>query len=1035
MSVIKEGNYVLGVRLGVASLGWAAFDLGPDGQPAAVLAMGARKFPIGAYGEVERGRETGPNERRRDARATRVRLARSTARLRVVWDLLQGAGLLPAGSFRGRDATLKALDGRIDRHPYVLRARALDAALTPHEIGRAIYHLAHRRGFQSNRRADAQDKDMAEHDKAKEKELGVVKRGIADLEQAMLEGGSRTLGEHLVKKDAHAPLRRRWTSRAMYRAEFDRIVEVQRQYHPVLGSDFARKLAHALFSQRPLRSQAHKIGRCELEPSKRRASIGGLAAQEMRVLCRVNDLRLVDDVGVEPVELSAAQRATLLDALKGGDATFPAVRKALGLPQSVRFNAERVDDEKLIGFRTHGKLRAALGATWDNMATGRQGALLEDMLTIDDDAALGRRLARVWGFSPDEVAKTLGVTMESGYAALSSKAIAKLIPRLRDGVAYATARKEIYPKADDHVELATLPRIDEMYKSLPNPLVRRGMSELRVVINAIVARYGRPRAIRVSLLRELRVGRKARERSWIKMRARAKVREKAAARMLADLGVQEPAPWMIEKMLLAEECGWVCPYTGKTISIRALFGDGCTFEVAHIVPFYQSLDDSFENKTLCHVSVVSTLRSVEPTALRQVDDAVVARFEKFKSPFWTPKRSGGAGSSDSKKERVDPIAREKLRRVTMTLDEIAAEYDEEAIASRFVDSCYAGKLAVDMLSQLYPPSRAAVSAVRGAITAYIREGCGLGRIDLPPGSFRRAAVDAAAVALAGPGIVRRLSVAAKSAQPRRRRLHPEVVLPWPRFGEDVRDAVAGIVVSNRVRKKLSGALHEETFYRREGELGGRPIHSIRKHLWQLTPTDVPLIQSSTTRQIVEDKLKLLEEPDPRKAFAHAENLPSHRGGTMRHARIQRRDTLFVVGEGAHKRYVAVERNHHAAGFMRPGRGGKPMADQAIVSQFEAQRRLVAREPVVQHPGPPCEGLRSLSGTETLDCTALGEGLQTVRSISPGHPISMTRLDDGRRLKDIDASKSWLRKSVEQLRLNGARKVVVTPLGEVRRDGT
>ena len=1010
---IREGNYILGVKLGAASLGWSALALGPDGQPASILAIGARKFPIGAYGDIERGREAGPNERRRGARAVRVRLVRRIARLRAVWNLLQGAGLLPAGRFKDRDAILKALDARIDRHPYVLRVKALDTPLTPHELGRALIHLAQRRGFQSNRRADARDKMAAEEDKAKAKELGVVKQGIADLEQAIRDDGSRTLGEHLSKKDEHAPIRRRWTARSMYRAELDKIVAAQRQHHPGLTASYTDKLACALFSQRPLKSQSHKIGRCDLEPARHRAALGGLAAQEFRVLCRVNDLRLVDDVGAVPIELTAVQRAALLDILKNSDATFPAVRKALGLPKSIRFNAERIDDEKLVGFRTHGKMSTAIGAAWALLSDAQQEAIVEDMLTIDDDAALARRLRTAWGFEPATVEKLLGVTLEPGCASLSRKAISKLLPLLRQGVAYATARKQLYPKADDHIELAGLPRIDELYKNLPNPLVRRALSELRVVVNALVEKHGRPHAIRVSLMRELRVGRKARERSWMKMRARAKERAKAAARMLADLGVQEPPPWMIDKVLLAEECGWVCPYTGKTISIRALFGDDCKFETAHIIPFYQSLDDAFENKTLCHVSTVATLRSVESLALRQIDEKVIERFEKLEGPF----------------------AKEKLRRVKLTLEEIVDEYTEEIVAGRFVDSCYASKLAVDMLSRLYPPSRAAVTAVRGAITVYVREGCGLNRIDLPKGSFRRGAVDATAVALAGPTAVRRLSAAAKSAQPGRRRLDSEAILPWGHFTQDVRGAVDALIISARVRRKVSGALHEETFYRHEGEQNGRPVYSVRKHLWQLTPTDVPTIAGSTVRQLVEAKLSALKEADPRKAFAKTENLPSWRGAAVRRVRITRRGTLFKVGGGVRQRHVAVDRNHHAAVFMRAGRGAKDLADQAIVSQFEAQRRLAAREAVVQHPGPPCGGLHTLSGSETVDCTATGEGLQTVRSISAGHPISMTRLDDGRKLNEIEETKSWLRRSVEQLRLKGARKVTITPLGEVRRDGT
>jgi CRISPR-associated endonuclease Csn1 len=39
-------------------------------------------------------------------------------------------------------------------NPYELRARGLDAPLTPHEFGRALFHLNQRRGFKSNRKTD-----------------------------------------------------------------------------------------------------------------------------------------------------------------------------------------------------------------------------------------------------------------------------------------------------------------------------------------------------------------------------------------------------------------------------------------------------------------------------------------------------------------------------------------------------------------------------------------------------------------------------------------------------------------------------------------------------------------------------------------------------------------------------------------------------------------------------------------------------------------------------------------------------------------
>jgi CRISPR-associated endonuclease Csn1 len=996
MMMIREGNYVLGLRVGVASLGWAALVVGADNKPESILALGARKFPIGASGDVASGRESGPNERRQEARSTRTRLARRAARMRALWNLLQGAALLPAGRFKERDRVLKALDGTGDgRRPYTLRARALDQPLVPHELGRALYHLAQRRGFQSNRRARSERAD---------EELGVVKKGIAELEEAMRAAGSRTLGEYLHCV-ASGPLRRRWTSRQMARAELAAIVAAQRPHHPTLTESFADRLAHVMFDQRPLKSQAGRIGRCDLEPSRRRAAIAGLDAQEFRVLCRVNDLRLVNDVGAEEVVLTVEQRRALLELLEGGDVSFAAIRKTLDLPKSVRFNAERIDDEKLIGFRTNAKLRAVLGAWWDAQPHDRRSALIDDLSTIDDDAALARRLRRHWGLDDVAVAGLLATTLEPAYAALSHKAIVRLLPRLRAGEAYATARKALYPRADTHDEKARLPLIHEAYPHLSNPLVRRALCELRVVVNAIVQKYGRPRSIRVALMRELRLGRKARERSASKMRARGKQRALAAARILKDLGVQEPPRWMVDKMLLAEECGWACPFTGRVINIRALVGGEPTFEIAHIVPLYQSLDDSFENKTLCHVSAMTGNRAVEAKALRQ--KSTLDRFEKL----------------------VGPFAKEKLRRIKLTSEEIISEFSEEIVASRLIDTCYTSRLAVDLLSKLYPSTRAAVQATRGAIVGLAREACGLGRIDLPDGSIRQAAREACTVALCGPAVTRQLAAAARGALPGRRRLDPEKVLPWPRFVEDVRGAVEDVVVSARVRKKVSGPLHEETFYRKEQE-----GYSARKHVWQLTPTDIPLVLGDGVREAIVAQLGAMKATDPRKAFVQSSNLPVFRSSAVRRVRIRRADTLFAVGEGPGRRHVAVERNHHAATLMRAGRGGQ-IADREIVSQFDAQARLARRMSPVVYASSAVTGMRTLSVLETLDCRKFGAGFQTIRCVSKDPSIVLTRIDDGRTLAEIASGKARIRMSVEQLRKKGARKVVVTPLGEVRTDNT
>jgi CRISPR-associated endonuclease Csn1 len=979
VAVTRFGNYVLGLEIGVTSLGWAALELNAEGVPTSILAVGARKFPTGTIGDIDSGRDASRNADRQQARGRRGRLAQRIQRLRLVWQLLQGAGLLPSGSFKGRDVVLKALDVATGQTPYTLRARALDGALSPHELGRALYHIAQRRGFQSNRRAPPKD----------DEELGVVKKGIADLEEAIRASGARTLGEYLSK--AQGPLRRRWTARQMYRDEVALILAAQAVHHPSLTERFGKRLQLALFAQRKLRSQAHRIGRCDLEPSRRRTQMAGLDAQEFRMLARVNDLRLVDDVGAEPVDLTVEQRRTLIELLGHGDAKFTSIRKALKLPATVRFNAERIDEKTLIGLRTDERLRSAMGALWDEMPRERRSALVDDLLNIDDEAGLRRRLLTTWAFAEPVVAKLVGTQLEPSYASLSHKAIARLLPALRLGTPYATARKSMYPYGDHHEICKRLPMVQTVYRQLANPLVSRALSEVRAVVNALIAAHGVPVSIRVSLMRQLRMGRKSRERASFHMRKRQKIRAAASERVLKDLGVQEPSHAMIDKVLLAEECGWVCPYTGKAISMRSLVGGDPRYVVSHILPFYKSLDDSFENKVLCHVGL-----TVDPKALRAVDEQVIGRFRRF----------------------IGPYAGEKLRRLLMSDDDVAAHCSERAIASHFVDACYASRLAVDYLSRLYPPNKASVQAVRGPVVRYVKEACGLGRIDVPRGSYKRHAVDAAAVAVCGPSIVRTLHAAALAALPGGRRLSAEVVLPWPTFARDLGNAAADVVISTRIDRRARGPLHEETFYRKT-----RDGFATRKHLWQLTATDIAAIEGEDIRKVVAAQLALLGGGDPRKLFAVEANRPMFRGSRVRRVRVGRTEKCFHIGSASsgHLRWVATEENHHAALFLEGGRAGR-----TIVSQFEAQRRRAAGEPIVQFPSTAMP-LMSLAVGETVQ---FEKRLYTVRSVSRDPRVSLTALDDGRTLSEIISDKKLTRLSVDQLYQRGARKVLVTPTGTV-----
>src|SRR5690606_33947401 len=93
------------------------------------------------------------------------------------------AGLMPADEMQR-----KAL---ADLDPYQLRARGLDEKLTPHEFGRAIFHLHQRRGFKSNRKTDRKTND---------KDQGKIAAASAALAKKFQDENARTFGEFLWRR-------------------------------------------------------------------------------------------------------------------------------------------------------------------------------------------------------------------------------------------------------------------------------------------------------------------------------------------------------------------------------------------------------------------------------------------------------------------------------------------------------------------------------------------------------------------------------------------------------------------------------------------------------------------------------------------------------------------------------------------------------------------------------------------------------------------------------------------------------------------
>lgn len=981
MSESNAVERILGLDIGVASVGWCLLE-SRDGQPCRILGMGSRIFSPGVEGNLDafsKGKDEPKAANRRDARLMRRQLWRRRRRLLKLQRALVRAGLLPElesydpdsidRGFKALDRSLMAADPLMsDRRGaqtfhYRLRARAASGPVLPHELGRALYHLAQHRGFLSNRKSARKEGE----------EDGVVKSSISELKARMEAAGARTVAEFLAGIDPEVErIRARWLGRnEMIAPEFDAIRAAQQNHHPQVAAEAWDKIRAAIFMQRPLKDQSFLIGKCSLEPDERRCPVAYPEAQEFRVLQMVNHLRLsevVGDMRLPERALDADERSKLVTALMdGGDLTMPQAKKVLGFkPKSVEFSIERGGEKRLVGNRSAPKLLVEPGfeAIWNALSPEARRAFIDDLIEYEQEDKLVKRLVKRWRIEPSLAQQLAVISLESARLSFSLKAIVRMLPELRAGKSVQEAKIAAYPEqagADRPWDFLPPLHPDRIWREhcaggrpysgieVRNPAVERSLSEVRKLVNAVVRRWGKPGMVRLELARDLKKPRAERKQATLRIRDQEKWRNAARAKMVAEGFGQiadRNARSDVEKVLLWEECGALCPYTGKSISFEDLFGPTPKFEVEHIIPYSLCLEDGFANKTLCEISENRNrkrrLSPFDAYGSTPDWDAIIARVQRFRGP----------------------AAAKKLRlfRSATNGSEVFGDFTQRQLN----DTRYASRLASDFVGMLYggkidAAARQRVFVSAGGATAIVRRKLGLegllGGGEKNRKDHRHHAIDALAIALTGPREVQAIARASSDAVQRgeaahRIRLEP----PWPELVADAGKIIDGITVSHRVDRRLAGPLHQETTYGRairglDGTVKDESLRHQRYRLDGLGSADVEQIVDRAVRDAVRAKLAALGQKDPAVAFKDAANLPVLRRGdgrevVVRRVRVKLRKTVAAVGEGARRRFVAPGSNHHMS-IIEVRQNGTITFEAEVVTTLEAMQRRGRGEPVVR----------------------------------------------------------------------------------------
>ena len=606
-------NYILGLDIGIASVGWAMVEIDEEENPIRLIDFGVRIFE---RAEVPK---TGDSlaMARRLARSVRRLTRRRAHRLLRARRLLKREGVLQAADF-DENGLVKSLPNT----PWQLRAAALDRKLTPLEWSAVLLHLIKHRGYLSQRKNEGETAD---------KELGALLKGVADNAHTLQTGDFRTPAELALnkfeKESGHIRNQRgdysHTFSRKDLQAELNLLFEKQKEFgNPYVSDGLKEGIETLLMMQRDSIPDENAIlrmqGKCTFEKNKSRAAKHSWSAERFIWLSKLANLRITDEFGTR--KLTEIERQILIDLpYKLKTVSYQQVRNALtSLSPNALFNigyhkkdkkgeiksSDKIEkDTKFMEMKFWHKIKETLEGNgrkteWQSLSSNHN--LLDEIGTVFTICKNDERRKVLLTGKIKEDQDILDILCDhvdfTCTVNLSLEALKNILPFMEQGDDYDTAWRKVYPPQSTKKE-SVLPPIPA--DEIRNPVVLRALSQARKVINGVVRRYGSPARIHIETARE--VGKSFKDRKEIEKRQEEnrKDREKSATefREYFPNFIGEPKSKDILKLRLYKQQHGKCLYSGKEINLGRLNEKGYV-EIDHALPFSRTWDDSFNNKVL-----------------------------------------------------------------------------------------------------------------------------------------------------------------------------------------------------------------------------------------------------------------------------------------------------------------------------------------------------------------------------------------------------------------------------------------------------
>lgn len=428
----------LGLDLGTNSIGWGIVDeSAPENR---IKKCGVYIFPEGV--KIEKGIESSKAAERTKFRLARRLKFRRKLRKYETLKVLIANDMCPLSKneleswrknkiYPTNPAFIEwyRTDEKNKWEPYFLRKKCVEEKATKLEIGRAMYHLAQRRGFLSNR------KEITKNDNGK------VNTQIDEITKAK---GDKTLGQYFYElKQNNEKVRTKYTSRKIhYEEEFNKICEVQN-----IPDSLKKDLYKAIFFQRKLKSQKFLIGKCTFEPNKRRCSVSHFEFEEFRMWSFINNIKIAKNIDENDkqdlVFLSNKEKESIIPLFfRKSKSTFKfedISKKLKGKNEYWCFNYK--DYVSVSGRPVSTGLKNIFGEDWKTTKIDSYNItdIWHVLFDFDDDNKLKEFAVDKLHLNEEQTKEFLGISIRRGYANLSLKAIRNILPFLREGYLYPHA--------------------------------------------------------------------------------------------------------------------------------------------------------------------------------------------------------------------------------------------------------------------------------------------------------------------------------------------------------------------------------------------------------------------------------------------------------------------------------------------------------------------------------------------------------------------------------------------------------------------